>query len=379
MTTVIAPTRPDGGTNVIQRETEASETKTNIIGAFWFSIFGDLAYFLILAIVGLLGWVSVIPGLVLMAVPVVWFVMWFFRVPEFFIFHLPWLRVQLRPFRIQYAPLSFASSRDITLRVTGLASVLIGAICGRSIWDWITAYGAVGQLWGYTVMSFVFPWYVYAGAAGLLLVFGIRRQWKAGLAVLSCAATAWGVYRMGTSVHVASAWSAIIARARYVAIPFLIPPLIGCALVMASTAKNILFPYLNFNLKAIGFDEAREVGLAGLWFPKLLGGPTKEPVPDRLIRVEVQENEGRKRTYANLTGSPAFVEFCKALNGSAPFSLREARKCGMSRREFEKVRDIFFARGWARWSNVKSKRQSVELLIAGQHIVENIALDRSVN
>jgi hypothetical protein len=94
-----------------------------------------------------------------------------------------------------------------------------------------------------------------------------------------------------------------------------------------------------------------------------------------VFRVEVVQNEGATVQFADLPGTrEQMVELCKGLASGASFS--EASWTGrgrpFTRSQFQELRDIFLARGWAVWKSGEASSQGVALTRVGRAVVRHL-------
>lgn len=371
------------GTRITKNESEGSERKASIGWSMLFAIAGDVVYLSLLLIVALWGWLSVVPALILAVLGTLMFCFWFLNVPKYFVWSVRPRTIHLFRFKFRgnrivlfrFPGFTLGLSHEILLKLAFIASVVVGFVAGRWVWNWITASGALTRLFLDVGRGFFFPWYVWACAALMLVVFIAKGKTKAGLSILLVAGIAWIVLYVGSSDEITQSWHIFVSRARYIAVPFVIPWALGSAMLMFVATKNQFFPYLDYTFKPLSIQEARELGMIGLLFPKLFGGMPKEPTPDRLIKVEVSERNGLTRKYADLPASQEFTEFCKGVTRGDSFALRTARGYGLSRSDFEHIRDIFLDRGWASWINPRAKAQGLDLLVSGKKVLREISIE----
>jgi hypothetical protein len=249
-----------------------------------------------------------------------------------------------------------------------LFGLLSGGIFG---WRWHGAISAglhavAEQLWS----VFELPWYIYV-IAGVVLFLLALRSWKAALVALFGAWIGYVLFATDSRTW-ALAWHSL----KWLLLPYLWP-FIGFAVLLAFVmAKEMLWPSLEWTFKPVSLTELREVGLFGLWMPKLLGGP--EPPPEQqveqVIRVDVRDENGDHKIDL-IPGGDEARAFYAAVHGGESFSERTARVCTLSRKKWENaIRDVFIERGWACWVNDDYPQQGVELLRDGWLAIEHIVL-----
>jgi len=271
--------------------------------------------------------------------------------------------------RPQWEPIRFVLGN-----LWGIGAI-IGAIVGQQ-WYALIASGlrAVGaQL---SVIA-ILPWWAYVLAGALLLVVAVKLKWKAAVALLAISVVA-GIVLLSDGDEWLAAWHAL----KWLLVPYSWP-VIGFALLLALVmAKEMLFPSLEWTFQPVSLEELREVGLIGLWMPGVVGKrdeaqPDPEPSEEIAINL-VEQPEGRTRPQtkrARLPGSASAKEFYRAVHRGESFSLRTARKYGVGRAAFNgKIRDGFIERGLARWKNPDHPEQGVDLLEAGERLIEHLAL-----
>lgn len=242
---------------------------------------------------------------------------------------------------------------------------------------WYSAIGGgFALIWAQIAVIGMLKWYWYVGAAvGLLALWiklGLKAGWKVVLVVMLLLSIV-GIVAFSDADEWAEAWGNL----KYLLIPYCIPPIVFSVLLTVAMWKEILFPNLEWTLNPISFEELRETGLRGLWFPGLFRRDAEEP-PEQPIEVNLTVKEdGRKpqTKRARLPGSPAARAFYKAVHRGESFSLRTARKYGLGRDTFNsKIRDGFIERGLAEWNNAEHPEQGVKLLEAGERLIEHLAL-----
>ena len=215
---------------------------------------------------------------------------------------------------------------------------------------------------------FYLPWWAYAIIGAILIVIALR-SWIA--AILALIGAAVGYIWMTTDPR---AWAMAWKPLKWQLLPYLWP-FIGFALLLALVmAKEMLFPNLEWTFKPVTLEELREVGLFGLWMPKLLGGPRDPPpVAERIVKVEATSEHGKK--YATLPDTDSARDFYQAVKRGESFSLRTARKYQVGRKAFnESIRDVFLDRGWGDWRNDEHPEQGIELNEEGWEAIEHIVL-----
>jgi hypothetical protein len=95
-----------------------------------------------------------------------------------------------------------------------------------------------------------------------------------------------------------------------------------------------------------------------------------------VVRVEVKSENGRQTQFAELpTSKEKMTDFARGVLDGTPIS--EARWSGagalFSKSEFRAIRDLFIARGWARWVNSEFHEQGVELAPSGRAVMRQFA------
>jgi hypothetical protein len=102
-------------------------------------------------------------------------------------------------------------------------------------------------------------------------------------------------------------------------------------------------------------------------------GEVTEPAA---VRVEVIEQAGAVGSFLELPIEQArMVEVAQMLEAGAAFSLSALGGAGkaLTRSEFESLRELFIARGLARWVNGRARNQGVELSGSGRALVRRFA------
>ena len=215
---------------------------------------------------------------------------------------------------------------------------------------------------------FFLPWWAYAIAGAVAIVIAIK-SWKAALVALFGAAVGYIWITTDPRAWV-SAWHPL----KWLLLPYLWP-FIGFALLLAVVmSKEMLFPNLEWTLDPVSFEEMREVGLFGLWLPRLLGGP-REPLPvaERIVKIEATGKHDKK--FATLPDTDAARNFYRAVKRGESFSIRTARKNHVGREMFNKyIRDVFRDRSWADWRNEDNPEQGIELNDDGWEAIEGLVL-----
>ena len=97
-----------------------------------------------------------------------------------------------------------------------------------------------------------------------------------------------------------------------------------------------------------------------------------EKIAQRIVHIELDSNGGRTRQYADLPDVVGLAGFARATANGRPFTVRTAQAFGISRTDFEAIRDVFLDRGWARWKG-GDKRQGIEVLVAGRSVLRHLA------
>lgn len=212
------------------------------------------------------------------------------------------------------------------------------------------------------------PWWVYV-IVGLVLVAISTVSWKSALVALF--GSAIGYIWITTDPR---AWAMAWKPLKWLVLPYLWP-FIGFACLLALVmAKEMLFPNLEWTLKEVSFEEMREVGLFGLWLPRLLGGPREPPpVAERIVKIEATSEHGKR--YATLPDTDAARDFYRAVKRGESFSLRTARKYQVGRKMFnDDIRDVFRERKLADWRNDDYPEQGIELNEDGWLAIEGLVL-----
>lgn len=247
---------------------------------------------------------------------------------------------------------------------------VVGLGWGQQIWRWLLL-GSVREVIGQAVQAATLPWWTWLIELVLWFLSAWKRRGKLVGSVLVLGTLGYIGYSFegwGLLPHI---WS----RARWALIPFLWP-VIGFALFLAIVmVKEMCFPNLEWTLRPVSLEEVREIGLAGLWFPYVLGGPAPEPLPDRYVKVEVAENGGKSSRIGLLPDSAEARAFYAAVYHGEPFALRTARKYSVSRKTFEdRIRDVFFDREWAEWIDPEHHEQGIDVFPVGMLALEHLSM-----
>jgi len=250
------------------------------------------------------------------------------------------------------------------------ACLLVGLARGQHIWQWFLV-APFDQVWQSIVKASPLPMWAYLLFPLLwLTVYALKRPWPIvffslfSIGVLGYTLSHfddWEIVRFG--------WS----RLRYVLIPYL-PPWMFFAIILGIVmAKEMLFPNLEHTLRPVSLEELREIGLVGLWMPRLFGNTKEEPIAKRLLEYQVKDTEGNLK-ISMLPDSKEFFDFVHAVHRGDSFTIRTAKRWGLSRGTYNKVRQIFFDRGWADWGNPKNHNDGVKLYQEGYDAIEGLAL-----
>jgi len=222
-----------------------------------------------------------------------------------------------------------------------------------------------------------FEWPVYVAAAAVLVLAWAKVGWKVMVAIGAIAAVAC-VVLFSDGREWAAAWDNL----KYLLIPYSWP-VIGFALLLGLVmAKEMLFPSLEWTFDPVKLEELREVGLIGLWLPRLFGG-SKENEPEQepelpVVRAEHRDDTGNgvKERYARLPSDGRSRDFYKAIHAGKPFTISTARQCKVGRRTFEnRIRKVFLERGWLHWKDEQHHDQGLELTKAGSEMIGELALN----
>ena len=247
-----------------------------------------------------------------------------------------------------------------------MAGIIGGAVAGLK---WGKAISAGMRIAAEEIgVIFFLPWWVYV-IVGIVLVAISTVSWKSALVALFGSAV--GYIWMTTNPR---AWAMAWRPLKWLLLPYLWP-FIGFACLLALVmAKEMLFPNLEWTLNPVSFEEMREVGLFGLWLPRLLGGPREPPpVAERIVKIEATSDRGKK--YATLPDTDAARNFYRAVKRGEAFSVRTAKKYQVGRITFNNtIRDIFLDRGWAEWRDDDHPEQGIELNEDGWEAIEHIVL-----
>lgn len=285
------------------------------------------------------------------------------------------------------------------LSMAGLLVGLIVLIFGRPEWGLVRflfgnlwAIGGViglfvGRRWYATLSSGMrligqqvavlaeLPWWAWSVFGLAVLVVTIRINWKVGLTLsLSVPLTIVIIFSDGEK------WAIVWHAIKWLLVPYFWP-FIGFGLLLALVmAKEMLFPSLEWTFEPVSLEELREVGLIGLWMPRLFGqSEENEPEPpEPIVRAEHRDDSnGRaKERYARLPASSRARDFYQAIHAGQSFTLETARKCKVGRRTYEnRIRDVFLARGWLKWRDELHHDQGLELTPAGEDMIGELVLN----
>lgn len=250
---------------------------------------------------------------------------------------------------------------------------VIGLLVGRQ-WYAVLASGAqlIGRQFDVLAELPLWAW----GVFGLgLLVVAAKVHWKAALA-LGVIAPLGAVIAFSDGAKWILAWNAL----KWLLVPYSWP-VIGFALLLALVmAKEMLFPSLEWTFQPVSLEELREVGLIGLWMPRLFGqAEENEPEPEEpVVRAEHRDdsNGKAKERYARLPIGERARAFYQAIHAGQPFTLETARKVRLGRRTYEhRIRDVFLARGWLKWKDDQHHDQGLELTPSGEDMVGELVLN----
>jgi len=253
------------------------------------------------------------------------------------------------------------------------AGFLIGVIVGR---DWYATLASGIALIGRQIAILAeLPLWSWAVFGLALLVIGAKLKWKAA-AVLAIAGPVSAIVIFSDAADWLAVWHAL----KWLLVPYSWP-VIGFSLLLAIVmAKEMLFPSLEWTFQPVSLEELREVGLIGLWCPRLFGqAEESEPTPpEPVIRAEHRDdtNGKAKERYAKVLISNRARDFYRAVHAGQPFTLATARKCQVGRRTFEtKIRDVFLARGWLEWKDAEHHDQGLQLTEAGEDMIGELVLN----
>jgi hypothetical protein len=270
--------------------------------------------------------------------------------------------------RPQWPPMAWA------MRLLGLAGVVIGLAMGPRWYRMITVgVQLVLEQFG---AAFSLPWWAYAALGVALIAIAVKGSFKIAAAVLLALAIT-AVVLLSDGREWLQAWSYL----KWLLVPYSWP-VIGFALLLAlAMGKEMLFPSLEWTFKPVSLEELRETGLIGLWLPGLVGREWGEPEDDEGIEITANlltpsNNHNRPHIQRpRLPGDAAARAFYQAVHRGESFSLRTARKYGVSRKAFnDRIRQGFLDRGLADWNDERYPQQGVYLKPEGEAFIEHLAL-----
>lgn len=95
---------------------------------------------------------------------------------------------------------------------------------------------------------------------------------------------------------------------------------------------------------------------------------------ERVLTVHVQKktHDGYKEQRAQFSDTQPLAQFSRAASNGQAFTERTARRFGMTRDEFNRLRDAFLNRGWAIWKNADHHEQGVLLEDEGRQVLSRI-------
>jgi len=340
----VAYTGIQTGTRITAKIDEKSSIWTYVKQACIGAAAIDLALACLMTIALLMGWWSVPVVFVLTGLLIAWTVVRLVR-PE---------------------------SMGVKVIVGNLAGfgLILGVLLGRRIWHWLLL-GSVRDIVAQAGAAIALPWWAWLIEAVLWFVSAWKKRGKLVGGVLAIGTLGYAGYQFEGWVLLSLIWS----RLRWALIPFLWP-VIGFALFLAIVMfKEMALPNWEWTMRPVSLEEVREIGLVGLWFPHLFGGPPPDPMPDRHVKVEVLENGGKTSKIGLLPDTFAARAFYAAVHRGEPFTSRTARKYGVSLVVFNKrIRDVFFDRGWAEWEDEEHHEQGINVFPNGMQTIEHLAL-----
>jgi len=250
-----------------------------------------------------------------------------------------------------------------------LAGVLLAApFMPWSMWRWLNS-GALAKIADSIKAAWGLPPWAWFVAIGFWAIGAIRKIGKVILGIIVSSAVVWIGARFDGWSLFATAWS----RLRYLLIPYLWPVVGAMVLLAWVMIQQELFPNLEWTMKPLSLEELREVGLTGLLAPRWFSQPPEAPLPERHVEIEWKTEKGRK--FVTLPDHLEAREFYRAVKRHESFSLRTARKYGVSRKVFnEQIRDVFLDRDWAEWHDDRHPQQGIDLLDEGWQVIEHLVL-----
>ena len=109
------------------------------------------------------------------------------------------------------------------------------------------------------------------------------------------------------------------------------------------------------------------------WLGEPLYADDAEPAPpQRRVEIVLKSNNGRTIQYADLPDLRGLPTFASLVLGGRSFSVRTAQGCGLTRAQFDQMRDTMLAKGWAEWKG-GDKRQGIEVTRQGKAVLRHLA------
>lgn len=110
-------------------------------------------------------------------------------------------------------------------------------------------------------------------------------------------------------------------------------------------------------------------------YRRLLEADAPEPTAERVIRIELAEStrNGRRVQIAHLPDLDGLPAFARAVVAGQSLSFRTAQRFGITRAQFNALRQELFERGWAVWADRNNPRQGIRLTHAGRAVMRHIA------
>jgi hypothetical protein len=257
------------------------------------------------------------------------------------------------------------------LSLAWIVIVAVGGIASHALWDWLfnpAAWEGIDLL----LSVFVFPRWAWAVAlvlyGAIAIKWGIKRTWWIPLFAL-----------VGGAAIGFSKWDAflpILQRGRYLAIPF-VPAFAFFAVVLSmALMRELLWPNLEWTLKPIQLSELREIGLIGLWFPRLV---TKwiasgwKPTVRKVVELRDHDGDHTIR-YAEYEETDEVLDFYGLLATGADFTNRTGEDAaGLTRKQYEQQRTIFERHGWVQWKDPENRNLGLVLTGRGERKVRELA------
>ena len=119
--------------------------------------------------------------------------------------------------------------------------------------------------------------------------------------------------------------------------------------------------------------EVQRDGPRWPWLGEPLYADDDEPAPpQRRVEVVLKSNNGRTIQYADLPDLRGLPTFASLVLGGRSFSVRTAQGCGLTRAQFDQMRDTMLAKGWAEWKG-GDKRQGIEVTRQGKAVLRHLA------